>query len=157
MPLAAEDELNDIETEAKEFTRSRPEPGPGKNTRSLSGLQVNRSVDHIRNMAGQNPDQSEDLLKIASTAGCEPRTRSERSVGRALHQAIIMSGGPRWRGQRCWGQRLWRGAPRRVGLRRGGTSTGGGGFWRGDASSGGAIGGWKRNGYASCSILSGRA
>src|SRR5882757_6525926 len=62
--LAGEEELDEIETAAKESTRYSKNLAWEKYQAPLR-LQVTRSVELIRNMAGQNPDQSEDLLKIA--------------------------------------------------------------------------------------------
>ncbi|HTI90734.1 MAG TPA: thiamine pyrophosphate-dependent enzyme [Puia sp.] len=89
--LAAEDELNEIETEAKELTRNSRNRAWEKYQEPIR-LQVNRSVDHIRNMAGQSPDQSEDLLKIASTLAAN-REPGRKEVLQALHQAISLAGG----------------------------------------------------------------
>src|SRR5579872_6798608 len=63
--LASEDELNDIETEAKEFTRHCRNRAWEKYQDPIK-LQVIQSVDRIREMAGQAPEHAEKLQRLAT-------------------------------------------------------------------------------------------
>src|SRR6201994_2823769 len=63
--LASEDELYDIETEAKESVRNSRNLAWEK-YQSPIRLQVNRSVELIREMAHQTPDNAERLVKLAA-------------------------------------------------------------------------------------------
>jgi pyruvate/2-oxoglutarate/acetoin dehydrogenase E1 component/TPP-dependent pyruvate/acetoin dehydrogenase alpha subunit len=91
--LADEEELNEIETEAKEFTR---------NCRNLAWeryqepirAQVRRSVELIREIAGGTPDQSVQLQKLAAELSGN-REPGRKEVMQTLHQAIGLAGGDR--------------------------------------------------------------
>ncbi len=87
--LADEEELNDIETEAKELTRSSRNRAWEKYQEPIR-LQVNRSVDHIRNMAGETPDDPASLQKIAAVLAAN-REPGRKEVLQALHEAISLS------------------------------------------------------------------
>ena len=88
--LASEEELNDIETEAKEFTRNSRNRAWEKYQEPIR-LQVNRSVDHIRNMAEGTPDDAVSLQKLAAVLAAN-REPGRKEVLQTLHQAISLSG-----------------------------------------------------------------
>ncbi|HVS95175.1 MAG TPA: transketolase C-terminal domain-containing protein, partial [Puia sp.] len=88
--LASEDELGDIETEAKEFTRNSRNLAWEKYQAPIR-VQVGRSVELIREMANHVPEQTEALLKTASALAAN-REPGRKEVLQALHSAIRMAG-----------------------------------------------------------------
>jgi len=88
--LASEDELNDIETEAKEMVRNSKNRAWEKYQEPIL-LQVNRSVEHIRNMAGEAPDEAAVLQKLASALAAN-REPGRKEVLQTLHKAIGVAG-----------------------------------------------------------------
>jgi pyruvate/2-oxoglutarate/acetoin dehydrogenase E1 component/TPP-dependent pyruvate/acetoin dehydrogenase alpha subunit len=94
--LADEEELNELETEAKEFTRKCRNLAWEKYQEPIR-LQVRRSVELIRETAGQTPDQSVQLQKLAAELAGN-REPGRKEVLQTLHQAIGLAGdGPRGR------------------------------------------------------------
>jgi len=88
--LADEEELNEIETEAKEFTRSCRNLAWEKYQEPIRA-QVRRSVELIREIAGQTPDQSVQLQKLAAELA-NNREPGRKEVLQTLHQAISLAG-----------------------------------------------------------------
>jgi len=88
--LASEEELNEIETEAKESARHSKSRAWEKYQEPIL-LQVSRSVEHIRNMAGETPDESASLQKLASVLAAN-REPGRKEVLQTLHKAIGLSG-----------------------------------------------------------------
>jgi len=88
--LASEEELNEIETEAKELVR-RSKIRAWEKYQEPILLQVNRSVEHIRNMAGETPDEAASLQKLASVLAAN-REPGRKEVLQTLHKAIGLSG-----------------------------------------------------------------
>ncbi len=89
--LADEEELNEIETEAKEYTRSCRNQAWEKYQEPIRS-QVRRSVELIREIAGGTPDQSVQLQKLATELAGN-REPGRKEVMQALHQAIGLAGG----------------------------------------------------------------
>ena len=88
--LADEEELNELETEAKEFTRKCRNLAWEKYQEPIR-LQVRRSVELIRETAGQTPDQSVQLQKLAAELAGN-REPGRKEVLQTLHQAIGLAG-----------------------------------------------------------------
>src|SRR5579863_3296208 len=88
--LATEDELNDIETEAKEFTRNCRNLAWEK-YQSPIRVQVSRSAALIREMGEAAPEQNEQLQKLASTLAAN-REPGRKEVLQTLHTAIDLAG-----------------------------------------------------------------
>ncbi|HLZ88360.1 MAG TPA: thiamine pyrophosphate-dependent enzyme [Puia sp.] len=88
--LASEDELNDIETEAKESVRNSRNLAWEK-YQSPIRIQVTRSAELIREMAHDSPDHAEPLLKLA-TALASNREPGRKEVLQTLHEAIGVAG-----------------------------------------------------------------
>jgi len=88
--LAGEDELGDIETAAKEFTRNSRNLAWEKYQAPIR-VQVNRSADLIREMANQAPEQIEPLTKMASSLAAN-REPGRKEVLQTLHSAIGLAG-----------------------------------------------------------------
>jgi len=88
--LAGEDELADIETAAKEFTRNSRNLAWEKYQAPIR-VQVNRSADLIREMANQAPEQIEPLTKMASSLAAN-REPGRKEVLQTLHSAIGLAG-----------------------------------------------------------------
>ncbi len=88
--LADEEELNDIETESKEFVRSNRNLAWEKYQAPIR-VQVSRSVELIREMAGQVPDQAQQLEKLASTLAAN-REPGRKEVLQTLHQSLALAG-----------------------------------------------------------------
>ncbi|WP_431211255.1 thiamine pyrophosphate-dependent enzyme [Puia sp. P3] len=88
--LASEEELNDLETEAKEMVRNSKNRAWEKYQEPIL-LQVNRSVEHIRNMAGDAPDEAALLQKPASALAAN-REPGRKEVLQTLHKAIGIAG-----------------------------------------------------------------
>jgi pyruvate/2-oxoglutarate/acetoin dehydrogenase E1 component/TPP-dependent pyruvate/acetoin dehydrogenase alpha subunit len=88
--LADEEELNELETEAKEFTRKCRNLAWEKYQEPIR-LQVRRSVELIRETAGQTPDQSVKLQKLAAELAGN-REPGRKEVLQTLHQAIGLAG-----------------------------------------------------------------
>lgn len=89
--LAGEEELNVIELESKEFIRSSRNQAWEKYQAPLK-MQVTRSVELIREMAGQLPDQAAELQAIATELAGN-REPGRKEVLKALHQAMGLAGG----------------------------------------------------------------
>jgi len=88
--LAGEDELADIETAAKEFTRNSRNLAWEKYQAPIR-VQVNRSADLIHEMANQAPEQIEPLTKMASSLAAN-REPGRKEVLQTLHSAIGLAG-----------------------------------------------------------------
>ncbi len=88
--LAEEDELTDIETSAKEFTRHSRNLAWEKYQNPIK-LQVAQSVDHIREMAQQAPDRAENLQRLATELSSN-REPGRKEVLQTLHQALNLAG-----------------------------------------------------------------
>lgn len=84
--LASEEELNDLETEAKEFTRHSRNLAWEKYQAPIR-VQVIRSVELIREMANGLPDHAAHLQKLASNLAAN-REPGRKEVLQTLHQAI---------------------------------------------------------------------
>ncbi|HWB93743.1 MAG TPA: thiamine pyrophosphate-dependent enzyme [Puia sp.] len=89
--LASEDELNDIETEAKEFTRHSRNLAWEKYQAPIR-VQVTRAAELIREMANQTSDHSVQLQKLASALAAN-REPGRKEVLQTLHHAIGLVGG----------------------------------------------------------------
>jgi len=89
--LASEEELNEIELESKDFIRSSRNQAWEKYQAPLK-IQVTRSVEHIREMAGHLPDQAAELQAIATELASN-REPGRKEVLKALHQAMGLAGG----------------------------------------------------------------
>jgi pyruvate/2-oxoglutarate/acetoin dehydrogenase E1 component len=88
--LAGEDELNDIGTEAKEYTRHCRNRSWEKYQDPIK-LQVSHSVDLIREIAGDAPDQADRLRKLAAELGSN-REPGRKEVLQTLHRALGLAG-----------------------------------------------------------------
>jgi pyruvate/2-oxoglutarate/acetoin dehydrogenase E1 component len=88
--LAGEEELNDIETEAKEFTRNSRNLAWEK-YQSPIRVQVSRSAALIREIGEAAPEQNEQLQKLASTLSAN-REPGRKEVLETLHTAIGLAG-----------------------------------------------------------------
>ena len=88
--LASEDELGDIEVEAKEFTRNSRNLAWEKYQAPIR-VQVSRSVELIREMGSHLPDQAETLQKLASTLASN-REPGRKEVLQTLHTAMTVAG-----------------------------------------------------------------
>lgn len=84
--LASEEELNAIELESKEFIRNSRNLAWEKYQAPLK-IQVSRSVELIREMAGHLPEQAAEL-QAAATELAGNREPGRREVMKALHQAL---------------------------------------------------------------------
>ncbi len=89
--LADEEELNEIETESKEYTRSCRNQAWEKYQQPIRA-QVLRSVELIRGIAGQTPDQAVQLKKLAAELAGN-REPGRKEVLQTLHRAIGIAGG----------------------------------------------------------------
>lgn len=88
--LATEEELGDIEVEAKELTRNSRNLAWEKYQAPIK-VQVSRSVELIREMAGQVPEQAEALQKLASALASN-REPGRKEVLQTLHTAMGLAG-----------------------------------------------------------------
>ncbi len=88
--LANEDELNDIETAAKDLTRDSRNLAWEKYQEPIR-VQVSRSVTLIREMAVNHPDSAEVLQQLATTLAAN-REPGRKEVLQTLHQAIGVTG-----------------------------------------------------------------
>lgn len=88
--LASEEELNELETEAKEFVRRSRNLAWEKYQEPIR-LQVGRAVEHIRNMAGQAAEDPSELVKLASVLASN-REPGRKEVLQTLHEAIGQAG-----------------------------------------------------------------
>src|ERR1700722_6516460 len=88
--LADEEELNEIETESKEYTRSCRNLAWEKYQEPIR-LQVRRSVELIRETAGQTPDQSVQLQKQAAELEGN-REPGRKEVLQTQHQPLGPAG-----------------------------------------------------------------
>src|SRR3984957_19628796 len=89
--LANEDELNEIETAAKDFTRDCRQLAWEKYQDPIR-RQVSRSVTLIREMAQHHPDSAEVLQQLAATLAAN-REPGRKEVLETLHRAILVMGG----------------------------------------------------------------
>jgi pyruvate/2-oxoglutarate/acetoin dehydrogenase E1 component/TPP-dependent pyruvate/acetoin dehydrogenase alpha subunit len=89
--LANEDELNEIETAAKDYTRDSRNLAWEKYQEPIR-VQVARSVTLIREMAVSHPDSAEVLQQLAATLAAN-REPGRKEVLETLHQAIGLVGG----------------------------------------------------------------
>ncbi|HEV3251807.1 MAG TPA: thiamine pyrophosphate-dependent enzyme, partial [Puia sp.] len=89
--LLSEEELNDIETEAKFFVRQSKNIAWEKYEAPIK-KQVNRSVELIKTMASFLTEQATALEKIADELAAN-REPNRRDVMRALHQSLILGNG----------------------------------------------------------------
>ncbi|HMH24884.1 MAG TPA: thiamine pyrophosphate-dependent enzyme [Puia sp.] len=88
--LATEEELNDVATEAKEFTRNGRNSAWEKYQVPIK-LQVSHSAELVRQMAGGLPAQAEELQKLAADLVAD-REPGRREILRTLHQALSLAG-----------------------------------------------------------------
>lgn len=88
--LASEEELSEIETAAKDFTRDSRNLAWEKYQEPIR-LQVSRSADLILEMARQQPDDSEQLQQLAHTLAAN-REPGRKEVLQTLHQALGVAG-----------------------------------------------------------------
>ena len=88
--LADEEELDDVETESKEFVRNNRNLAWEKYQAPIRVL-VTRSVELIRELAGQAPDHSLQLEKLASTLAAN-REPGRKEVLQTLHQSLALAG-----------------------------------------------------------------
>jgi pyruvate/2-oxoglutarate/acetoin dehydrogenase E1 component/TPP-dependent pyruvate/acetoin dehydrogenase alpha subunit len=88
--LASEEELNDIETEAKESVRNSRNLAWEK-YQSPVRIQVNRSAELIREMAQHTPDNAEHLLKLAAALSAN-REPGRKEVLETLYEAMLHAG-----------------------------------------------------------------
>jgi len=88
--LASEEELNDVETEAKESVRNSRNLAWEK-YQSPIRVQVNRSVELIREMANQSADHAEQLSHLAQTLSAN-REPGRKEVLETLHEATLLAG-----------------------------------------------------------------
>jgi pyruvate/2-oxoglutarate/acetoin dehydrogenase E1 component len=84
--LATEEELNEIETAAKDFTRDSRNLAWEKYQEPIR-RQVNRSVALIREMALHHPDSAEKLQQLGGTLAAN-REPGRKEVLQTLHEAI---------------------------------------------------------------------
>jgi pyruvate/2-oxoglutarate/acetoin dehydrogenase E1 component/TPP-dependent pyruvate/acetoin dehydrogenase alpha subunit len=89
--LASEDDLDEIETAAKDFTRDSRNLAWEKYQGPIRS-QVGRAVELIRNLAQNSPDTAEQLQELAQTlvANREP---GRREVMQTLHESLGLVGG----------------------------------------------------------------
>jgi pyruvate/2-oxoglutarate/acetoin dehydrogenase E1 component/TPP-dependent pyruvate/acetoin dehydrogenase alpha subunit len=88
--LASEEELNDLETEAKEFVRNSRNLAWEK-YQSPIRAQVTRSVGLIRGMVQETPDHAGELNRLA-TALASNREPGRKEVLHTLHAAMLLGG-----------------------------------------------------------------
>jgi pyruvate/2-oxoglutarate/acetoin dehydrogenase E1 component len=88
--LAGEEELGNIETEAKELTRNSRNLAWEKYQAPIR-VQVGRTVELIREMTHHVPEQAEALEKLASTLASN-REPGRKEVLQTLHAAMFMAG-----------------------------------------------------------------
>ncbi|HXB34637.1 MAG TPA: thiamine pyrophosphate-dependent enzyme [Puia sp.] len=89
--LAGEDELNDIETAAKDYVRDSRNLAWEKYQEPIR-VQVDRSVTLIREMAERAPDSAEMLEPLANALAAN-REPGRKEVLETLYQAIGLPGG----------------------------------------------------------------
>jgi len=88
--LASEEELNDLETEAKESVRNSRNLAWEK-YQSPIRIQVSRSVELIREMASQSAGHAEQLSHLAQTLSAN-REPGRKEVLETLHEAMLLAG-----------------------------------------------------------------
>jgi pyruvate/2-oxoglutarate/acetoin dehydrogenase E1 component/TPP-dependent pyruvate/acetoin dehydrogenase alpha subunit len=88
--LASDEELDDIETDAKESVRNSRNLAWEKYQSPLR-IQVNRSVELIRELAGETPDNADELVKLATTLSAN-REPGRKEVLETLHEATLLGG-----------------------------------------------------------------
>ncbi|GGB22138.1 alpha-ketoacid dehydrogenase subunit alpha/beta [Puia dinghuensis] len=88
--LASEEELGEIETEAKESVRNSRNLAWDKYQAPIR-VQVTRSVELIREVAHEAPDHAEELLKLAAALAAN-REPGRKEVLQTLHEAIGLAG-----------------------------------------------------------------
>ena len=89
--LASEDELNDIETAAKDYVRDSRNLAWEKYQEPIR-VQIDRSVTLIREMAERKPDSAEVLEPLADTLAAN-REPGRKEVLETLYQGIGLVGG----------------------------------------------------------------
>lgn len=88
--LASEDELVDVETDAKASVRNSRNDAWEKYQTPIK-TQVTRSVELIREMAGQSPDHADRLQKAATTLAAN-REPGRKEVLETLHESLLLAG-----------------------------------------------------------------
>lgn len=88
--LASEEELDDIETVAKESVRNSRNLAWEK-YQSPIRVQVTRTAELIREMAKESPDHEEHLQKLAATLSSN-REPGRKEVLETLHEALVQAG-----------------------------------------------------------------
>ena len=88
--LASEEELGELETDAKVHIRTSRNLAWEKYQEPIR-VQVLRSVELIREIAGESPDESVQLQKLASALAAN-REPGRKEVLQTLHQAIGLGG-----------------------------------------------------------------
>jgi len=88
--LASEEELDDIETVAKESVRNSRNLAWEK-YQSPIRVQVTRTAELIREMAKESPDHEEHLQKLAATLSSN-REPGRKEVLETLHEALLHAG-----------------------------------------------------------------
>jgi len=90
--LASEEELDDIETEAKDFVR-RCKISAWEKYETPIKAQVNKTINLIHDMASFAPDQSHILEKLIAELSAN-REPNRRDILRTLHQSLLISTHP---------------------------------------------------------------
>ena len=88
--LATEEDLNEIETAAKDFIRDSRNLAWEKYQGPIRA-QVARAVELIRNLAQQSPDIAEQLQQLAQTLGAN-REPGRKEVLQTLHEVLALGG-----------------------------------------------------------------
>lgn len=88
--LASEDELGDIETAAKDYTRDSRSRAWEKYQDPVR-VQVSRSVELIREMAQRSPESADLLQQLATTLAAN-REPGRKEVLQTLHQSLGLAG-----------------------------------------------------------------
>ena len=88
--LATEEDLNEIETAAKDFVRDSRNLAWEKYQGPIRAL-VARSVELIRNLAQDSPDIAEQLQQLAQALGAN-REPGRKEVLQTLHEALGLAG-----------------------------------------------------------------
>jgi len=89
--LAGEDDLDEIETAAKDFTRDSRNLAWEKYQGPIRA-QVARAVELIRNLAQDSPDTAGQLQELAQTLAAN-REPGRKEVMQTLHEALGLAGG----------------------------------------------------------------
>lgn len=88
--LASEDELGEIETAAKDYTRDSRSLAWQKYQDPIR-VQVSRSVELIREMAQRSPETADLLQQLATTLAAN-REPGRKEVLQTLHQSLALGG-----------------------------------------------------------------